>query len=67
MNDILIYSKDMVDHLKQLSIVLETLRQHQLVAKRSKCSFAQRKLEYLGHIISEKGVATDDAKTQVMI
>lgn len=35
--------------------------------KRSKCSFAQSQLEYLGHIISDKGVATDPVKTEVML
>lgn len=37
------------------------------MAKRNKCSFAQRKLEYLGHIISDQGVSTDSSKTQVML
>jgi hypothetical protein len=35
--------------------------------KRSKCSFAQHELKYLGHIISSKGVATDPHKTQAMV
>lgn len=67
MDNILIYRKDMSDHLKQLGIVLDTLRLHQLVATRSKCSFSQRTLEYLGHIISDKGVATDDTETKAML
>lgn len=33
----------------------------------SKFSFAQQQLEYLGHIISDKGVATDPEKTKVML
>jgi len=34
--------------------------------KASKCSFAQTQLEYLGHIISDKGVSTDPAKIEAM-
>jgi hypothetical protein len=30
--------------------------------KMSKCSFAQRQVDYLGHVISEKGVATESMK-----
>lgn len=43
------------------------LRQHNLFAKRSKCPFACHKLEYLGHIISDKGMSTDPEKTIVML
>lgn len=67
MDDILIYSRNMKDHVAHFIIVMETLRYHQLVAKRSKCSFAQRQLEYLRHIISDKGVATDESKIQAMV
>lgn len=67
MDDILIYSKDLVAHLRHLDIVLETLRQQKLVVKRSKCSFAQKQLEYLGRIISDQGVASDNAKTEAMV
>jgi hypothetical protein len=57
----------MATHLQHLKKVLVTLRQHQLFLKTSKCSFAQPSLEYLGHIISEKGVSTDPTKIQAMI
>jgi len=46
---------------------LETLRAHKFYLKASKCSFAQSSLEYLGHIISDKGVATDPSKTADML
>jgi hypothetical protein len=35
------------------------LREHQLYAKFSKCDFFQKKIHYLGHILSEEGVAVD--------
>ncbi|GAV69094.1 hypothetical protein CFOL_v3_12595, partial [Cephalotus follicularis] len=45
-----------------LSITLEILKQHSLVAKRSKCIFGGSQVEYLGHFISEDGVSTDPKK-----
>lgn len=47
--------------------VLETLRQNQFYLKRSKCTFAQSNLEYLGHIISDKGVEIDPTKIDDML
>jgi len=35
--------------------------------KLSKCVFAQRKISYLGHVISEAGVATDPAKIEAIV
>ncbi|GAV75057.1 hypothetical protein CFOL_v3_18537, partial [Cephalotus follicularis] len=52
----------MEEHLKHLRITLEILKQHSLVAKRSKCIFGGSKVEYLGHFISEQGVSTDPKK-----
>ena len=67
LDDILIYSPDFDTHLQHLASVLEKLREHQLYMKASKCSFAQTKLEYLGHIISDVGVATDPSKIEAML
>lgn len=62
MDDILIYSASLKEHLVLLQEVLEILRTNQFFIKLSKCSFAQHEVEYLGHIISDKGVATEPSK-----
>jgi hypothetical protein len=67
LDDILIYKKSFGEHMQHLQQVLEVLRTHQLYLKASKCTFAQDSLEYLGHIISSKGVATDSSKIQAML
>jgi hypothetical protein len=66
MDEILVYSKTLEEHLLHLQQVFSLLRQHQLYAKMSKGSFAQQSLDYLGHIISNKGVETEPDKTSAM-
>uniref|UniRef100_A0A8R7QJ03 Reverse transcriptase domain-containing protein n=1 Tax=Triticum urartu TaxID=4572 RepID=A0A8R7QJ03_TRIUA len=66
LDDILVFSFDLQEHEEHLRIILDLLREHQLYAKASKCSFAQQKIEYLGHFISKDGVATDASKTSAM-
>lgn len=53
MDDILVYSATMDDHITHLTGVFQVLLQHQLLAKAFKCSFAHNNIEYLGHIISD--------------
>ena len=61
-DDILIYNPTLEAHVEHLQQVFNILNDHQLLLKRSKCSFAQQTLEYLGHIISGHGVAIDPKK-----
>jgi hypothetical protein len=61
-DDILIYSSTKEDHLKHVRLILQVLRDNKLFAKQSKCVFATEQVEYLGHVISAKGVATDPQK-----
>lgn len=67
LDDILIYSQSLEEHINHLKQVLEQLRQHQLYMKISKCSFAQTQLSYLGHIISDEGLSTDMGKISAMM
>jgi hypothetical protein len=47
-DDILIFSKNPVDHEKHVRAVLTRLREHQFYAKRSKCEFFKDTLLFLG-------------------
>lgn len=49
-----------------LRMVLETLRQHQLYAKLSKCEFWLSEVMFLGHIISREGIKVDPAKVEAV-
>nr|GEW17160.1 hypothetical protein [Tanacetum cinerariifolium] len=65
-DDILVYSPSMATHLHHLRQVLQVIRKHTLYAKESKCAFGTNSVEYLRHIISAQGVATDPKKIKAM-
>ncbi|PRQ30153.1 putative nucleotidyltransferase, Ribonuclease H [Rosa chinensis] len=65
-DDILIYSKSLEEHLMHLSRVFSRLEDNQLKVKLSKCAFGTKSVEYLGHIISDKGVSVDPEKIEAI-
>jgi hypothetical protein len=66
MDDILIYSKSLQEHVEHPNQVLSILKEHQLFLKFKKCVFPQNQIEYFGHIISDHGVAIDSTKISAM-
>ncbi|GBG81624.1 hypothetical protein CBR_g32616 [Chara braunii] len=56
LDDILVYSRTLDEHLKHLRAVLERLRIAKNKANRDKCEFAQQELEYLGHYFTPQGI-----------
>ena len=56
LDDIIIFSQTEEEHLKHLEIIFGRLKEAGLKLKRSKCSFMKLHIEYLGHLISEKGI-----------
>lgn len=66
-NDILVYSRAWEAHLDHLRFVLATLQQHHFTANFKKCSFGKKEVEYLGHVISRKGVVMDDKKVAAVV
>jgi hypothetical protein len=67
LDDILIYSKNEREHEEQLRVVLSFLRENKLYGKLSKCSFFQKEIHYLGHIISGEGISVDPEKVKAIM
>lgn len=63
----MVFSNTLQDHLTHLQLILTKLLEAQFFLKQSKCLFGQRQLEYLGHIISQKGIQADPSKLQAMV
>lgn len=55
-DDILVYSSSLDVHVVHLEQVFNRLQLHSLKVKESKCSFGVPQVEYLGHVISARGV-----------
>ena len=62
LNDIVIFSKDPASHLERLEAVFWKLEEAGLKLKPLKYELFQWQLAYLGHMISAKGIATDEGK-----
>ena len=64
MDDIIIYSKFFNDHLIHLRKVFELLQSVGLRLNRTKCEFFKNKIDYLGYIVSEEGIAPNTKKIE---
>ena len=50
--DILIYIKNWNSHFKHVETIFKLLEENKFYANKSKCSFEQNEIEFLGHIVS---------------
>ncbi|XP_048493450.1 uncharacterized protein LOC125493999 [Beta vulgaris subsp. vulgaris] len=55
-DDILVYSKNEVEHEKHLRLILDILRKHKWFAKFSKCEIWLKEVLFLGHVITKDGI-----------
>ena len=66
-DDILIWSKSLGEHRRDVRRVLETLRRHGFRINVDKCDFHVQETKYLGHILSTTGVRPDPDKIKVLL
>jgi hypothetical protein len=61
-DDIAVISENFQDHLKHIAAVLKKLAEYGLTAKISKCKFARKSVDYLGHRIGNGTRTPTDVK-----
>ncbi|GBG59560.1 hypothetical protein CBR_g49820 [Chara braunii] len=66
LDNILVHSRSLEDHLEHLRRVLETLRRAKYKANRDKCKFVRQELEYLGHFVTPEGISPLSDKIQAI-
>lgn len=67
LDDIVVYSDSIADHLRRLERVFQKLGKHGLKVEAEKCQFFRSFVKYLCHVESSEGVATDPAKTKAVL
>jgi hypothetical protein len=62
LDDILIFSKDEKQHIEHLREVFKVLRKEKLYCAPNKCDFFKTSIDFLGHIVSARGIEVDPRK-----
>ena len=66
LDDIIVFSRTVEGHLKNLKIIFDLLRKANLKLKLSKCKFLEKCVQYLGHVISAEGTSPDPGKIEAI-
>ena len=56
----------MAELAQRVRKVFNQCRKHNLKLTRGKCKFGVKKISILGHVVSEKGIEPDSAKTEAI-
>ncbi|XP_035539641.1 uncharacterized protein LOC118344015, partial [Juglans regia] len=65
-DDILVYSKNLNEHIEHLRYVFDVLRCEKLYANFKKCAFCMEKVVFLGYVVSTKGIEVDEEKVKAI-
>lgn len=67
LDDIIVFSHTLDEHLDALRQVFDRLRAARLFASPKKCVFAVQKIKYLGHYVDHLGISVDPAKVEAVL
>ena len=66
LDDIFIFSDTIKDHKHHLRIVMDILREAEMILNPKKCDFYSKRMDCLGHVINDEGIHADESKmTQI--
>ena len=65
-DDIIVFSKTFDEHVDRLTQVLQRLRAANLKLASHKCKLFRSRVEFLGHVVSDRGVETDPKKIEAI-
>ena len=66
-DDVLVYSKNIIQYKSHLRCVFQQLREIGLYANRDKIFLCMIEVEYLGHIVSDQGISMDPKKVLAIL
>jgi hypothetical protein len=55
-DDIIVFGKTYEEHLRNLQLIFQRIREANLKLNHNKCELLKRKVKYVGHVVSEKGI-----------
>ncbi len=64
LDDVIIFGSSFEETLANLKLVMNHLREHNLLCKARKCELFEMSIAFLGHVVSEEGINTDPAKVE---
>lgn len=66
LDDIIVYSVSLEEHLIKLRKVFDRLRDANLKISLDKCEFLKHSIKYLGHLVTDKGIMPDPEKIKAI-
>ena len=66
-DDVIIFSDSWQDHLRDIRLVLERLKNAGLTVKPSKCKFGYEEIEFVGHKVTVEGLSPREQKVREIL
>ena len=67
MDDIVVFSNTWAEHLANIELLLQRLRESKFFVKHSKCELASEEIDFVGFRVSASGVRTQPEKIQQLV